>query len=42
MALNVGKEITALKRMTVPELQRKYAHVFDEDSNSRHKEFLRA
>ncbi len=40
MALNIGKEITALKRMTVPELRRKYAEVFGEDTASRHKEFL--
>lgn len=40
MALNIGKEITALKRMTVPELRRKYAHVFGEDTTSRHKEYL--
>ena len=40
MALNIGKEMTALKRMTVPELRRKYAQVFGEDTTSRHKEFL--
>ena len=40
MALNIGKEMTALKRMTVPELRRKYAAVFGEDTMSRHKEFL--
>jgi hypothetical protein len=40
MALNIGKEMTALKRMTVPELRRKYAQVFGEDTASRHKEFL--
>jgi len=40
MALNIGKEMTALKRMTVPELRRKYAKVFGEDTTSRHKEFL--
>jgi hypothetical protein len=40
MALNIGKEIAALKRMTVPELRRKYAHVFGEDTTSRHKEYL--
>ncbi|MBU2501132.1 DUF2924 domain-containing protein [bacterium] len=40
MALNIGKEITALKRMTVPELRRKYAQVFGEDTTSRHKEYL--
>lgn len=40
MALNIGKEITTLKRMTVPELRRKYAQVFGEDTTSRHKEYL--
>ncbi|HRZ56219.1 MAG: DUF2924 domain-containing protein [Candidatus Latescibacteria bacterium] len=40
MALNIGKEITALKRMTVPELRRKYAVAFGETTTSRHKEFL--
>ena len=40
MALNIGKEITALKRMTVPELRRKYTQVFGEDTTSRHKEYL--
>lgn len=40
MALIIGKEITALKRMTVPELRRKFAQVFGEDTTSRHKEYL--
>jgi hypothetical protein len=40
MALNIGKEIAALKRMTVPELRREYGHVFGEDTTSRHKEYL--
>ncbi|MGD9548424.1 MAG: DUF2924 domain-containing protein [Candidatus Krumholzibacteriia bacterium] len=34
------QEIAALKRMTVPELRRKYAHVFGDDTTSRHKEDL--
>ena len=34
MALNVGKEIIALKRMTVPELRRKYAEAFGKDGMS--------
>jgi hypothetical protein len=38
--LNVSKEIAALKRMTVPDLRRKYAEVFAENTTSRHKEFL--
>jgi hypothetical protein len=40
MALNIGKEITALKKMTVPDLRRKYAEAFGESTTSRHKEFL--
>ncbi len=40
MALNIGKEIAALKRMTVPELRRRYAEAFGETTTSRHKEFL--
>jgi len=38
--LNIGKEITALKRMTVPELRKRYAETFGENTTSRHKEFL--
>ncbi len=40
MALNIRKELAALKRMTVPELRRQYARVFGEDTTSRHKEYL--
>lgn len=40
MTLNVGKEVTALKRMTVPELRKRYAEAFGEGTTSRHKEFL--
>jgi len=40
MALNVGREITALKRMTVADLRRKYAEVFGESTTSRHRQFL--
>jgi hypothetical protein len=40
MALNIGREITGLQRMTVPELRRKYTEVLGENSNSRHKGFL--
>ncbi len=40
MALNVGKEITALQRMTVPDLRRKYTETFGEGTTSRHKQFL--
>ena len=40
MALNVGKEMATLKRMTVPDLRREYAEVFGESTRSRHKQFL--
>ena len=40
MALNVRKEIAAMKRMTVPDLRRKYAEAFGESTRSRHKQFL--
>ena len=40
MALNVGREITALNKMTVLDLRRKYAEVFGENTTSRHKQFL--
>jgi hypothetical protein len=40
MTLKIGKEIAALKRMTVPNLRRKYAEVFGENTTSRHKQFL--
>ena len=40
MALNVGKEIAALKRMTVRELRAKHVEVFGEQTRSHHKEYL--
>jgi len=40
MSLNVGKELAALKAMTVPELRARYAEVFGEECRARHKEFL--
>jgi hypothetical protein len=40
MNINVGKEVAALKRMTVSELRTKYAEVFGEETNARHKEWL--
>jgi hypothetical protein len=40
MALNIGREITALKKMTVANLRRRYAEVFGENTTSRHKQFL--
>lgn len=40
MALNVGKEIAALKAMTVPDLRKRYAEAFGESTTTRHKEYL--
>ena len=40
MTMNVGKEVVALKRMTVGDLRRKYAEAFGETTNGRHKEWL--
>jgi len=40
MPLNVGREIAALRRMTVPDLRKRYAEAFGESTRSRHKEFL--
>jgi len=40
MEMNVGKEVAALRRMTVNELRTKYADVFGEATNARHKEWL--
>ena len=40
MALNVAKEVAAMRGMTVPDLRRKYAEVFGEETRSRHKAFL--
>jgi len=40
MALNIGKEIAVLRRMTVPELRRKYMDVCGEAIHSRHKAHL--
>jgi hypothetical protein len=40
MGLDVGKELAALKAMTVPELRARYAEVFGEECRSRHKQFL--
>ncbi|MBI4579827.1 MAG: DUF2924 domain-containing protein [Planctomycetes bacterium] len=36
----MGKEIAALKRMTVKELQAKHVEVFGEETRSHHKEYL--
>jgi hypothetical protein len=40
MHLNIVKEVAALRRMTVNELRGKYANVFGENTNARHKEWL--
>ena len=40
MSLNVGRMVSALRCMTVPELQRKYAEVHDEPTRSHHKDQL--
>ena len=40
MTMNVGKEVAALKRMTVGDLRRKYAEAFGEATRARHKEWL--
>jgi len=40
MALNIGKEVSAMQRMTVTELKRKYEEVFDEACRSNHKKWL--
>ena len=40
MALNVGKEIAVLRRMTVRELQARHVEVFGEETRSHHKDYL--
>ncbi len=40
MELIVGKEIAALKRMTVGELRERYAEVFGEETLARNKQWL--
>jgi hypothetical protein len=40
MGMNVEKEVAALKAMTVPELQARYAEVFGEERQSHHKALL--
>src|SRR5262245_16442553 len=40
MHLNVGKEVTALQRMTVKELRAKYAEVFGEGTPAHNKAWL--
>ena len=38
--LNVAKEVSAMERMTVDQLRAKYAEVFGERTNGRHKAWL--
>lgn len=38
--LNIAKEVSAMERMTVDELRRKYADVFGEKTNGRNKQWL--
>lgn len=40
MALNVGKMVSELRRMTVTELRRRHAEVFGEPTRSHHKDYL--
>ena len=40
MALNVGRLMSELERMTVTELRRRYAEVFGEETRSYHKAYL--
>ena len=40
MAMNIGKQIAALKRMTVTELRRRHIEAFGEPTGSGNKDFL--
>lgn len=40
MPLNIGKEVAALQRMTVRELRRRYAEVFNEETRAGNKAWL--
>ena len=40
MDMNVGKELAALRRMSVDDLRGRYAEVFGEPTNGRHKDWL--
>ena len=40
MGINVGKAVAALRRCTVAELREKYAEIFNEETRSRHKDYL--
>ncbi len=40
MTMNIGKQITVLKRMTVTELRKKHIEAFGESTRSGHKDYL--
>jgi len=40
MKLNINQEVRRMRGMTVPELKRRYAEVFDEEARANHKEYL--
>ena len=40
MGLNVGKELAALRRMSVGELRWRYGEVFGDTTNAKHKDWL--
>lgn len=40
MRLNVGRELATLRQLTVDRLRTKYAEVFGEQTNTRHKDWL--
>ena len=40
MAINIGKEVAALRRMTVTELRAKHIEVFGERTRAGHKDYL--
>ncbi len=40
MAMNIGKEVSAMQRMTVTQLREKYEDVFGETCRSNHKQWL--
>ena len=40
MNMNVGKELAVLQRMSVGDLRSRYAEVFGETTNTRHKDWL--
>ena len=40
MTLNVAKELAELRRMSVADLRSRYAEVFGEATNARHKDWL--